>query len=139
MAVFDPKVPRHAHAVSAATRIFYGDYEMVSVRSLASPVSLNCRDALNLVDKMAEISFSELEIETIKEAKSDAERSSIVCTFMVAHFYEKMGALKVKPESIRPNTLENELSLKDPKHIKLPKVKEGPLCTGDPPFLSRLV
>ena len=138
---FDPAVKRHSHPVTAANRIFYGDYEMVSVRSLApspSP-SLNCHDFLRIAEEVPEIAFTDTEIKAINGAKSPEERSSILCTYMIAHLYNKIGLLKTDPDNITPANLESNLSLSDPVYIKLPPVKEGPLTHGDPPFLSKLV
>ena len=136
---FDPKMPRHAHAVSAATRIFYGDYESVSIRNLTTPKTFECKETLKIIDEIPKIEFTKEEIDSIEEAKTPEERSAIVCTFMVAHFYRQMGILEVDPKTITPGNLENNLSLTDPVYIKLPPVKEGPLAHGDPPFLSKLV
>ena len=139
MPAFNPSSKRHAHPVSAATRIFYGDYEVVSVRHIQPKTKLTCHETLKIVDEIPKISFSQEEIDAIEAAKSADERSSIVCTSMIAHFYKKMGILQTDPEKIRPGNLEESLSLSDPKYIKLPKVKEGPVARGDPPFLSKLV
>lgn len=138
---FDPAVKRHSHPVTAANRIFYGDYEMVSVRRLTpspSP-SLNCHDFLKMAEEVPEIGFSDTEVKAIEGAKSAQERSSILCTYMIAHLYNKMGLLKTDTDNITPANLESNLSLADPVYIRLPPVKEGPLAHGDPPFLSKLV
>jgi len=136
---FDPKVKRHAHLVSAVSRIFYGDYETVSIRSLQPPAGTNCHDTTKIVDEIASIPFSETEIEAIESAGSAEDRSAILCAFMIAHFYKKMGVLQVDPETIRPDTLQDNLSLGEPRYISLPPVREGPMAHGDPPFLSKLV
>ncbi len=139
MQSFDPKVPRHAHMVTAANRIFYGDYEEVSVRNLKDDVDFDCSEMSQFVDTIPAIPFSDVEKEAIGKATSPAERSSIVCTFMVAQFYNLMKVLKTDPNKITPDNLEEYLNLEPPKYIKLPKVKEGPMASGDPPFLSKLV
>lgn len=136
---FDPKVKRHAHPVSAVTRIFYGDYEMVAVRQLVPKASITCHDTIKIIDEISEIPFSELEIEAIRAAKSPKECSARLCTFMIAHFYKKMGILEANPEDITPHNLEENLNLSEPKYVRLPPVKEGPVASGDPPFLARLV
>lgn len=125
--------------MSAVTRIFYGDYELVSVRSLLSKAMITCNDAIKIVNEIPQIQFSETEIEAIQSAKSPGERSSILCTLMVAHVYEKMGILKVDPKSITPENLEANLSLGEHKYIQMSPVREGPVAHGDPPFLSKLV
>jgi hypothetical protein len=94
---------------------------------------------MKIIDEIPEIAFSETEIEAIEGAESPEERSAIMCTFMIAHFYNKMGLLKADPNTIRPGSLEANLSLSEPTYIKLPAVKEGPLTRGEPPFLSKLV
>ena len=139
MPCFDPKAPRHAHTVSAATRIYYGDYETVGVRYLKTDMDLSCGKMINCVNEMAKIPFSDAEVEAITKASSPEKRSSIVCTFMVAHFYQKLGLLDGNPDTITPASLEDNLDLEEPVYIELPKVKEGPIAHGDPPFFSRLV
>lgn len=125
--------------MSAVTRIFYGDYEMVAVRSLSPKLSLNCHEAIKIVEEIPDIPFSDAEVEAIESAKSDGERSSILCTFMIAQFYKKLGLLAVSPNEITPQNLQANLTLEEPKYIKLPPVKEGPVAHGDPPFLAKLV
>lgn len=136
---FDPNVPRHAHLVTAANRIFYGDYEEVSVRYLKQDLDFDCSEMSQFVDTIPTIPFSDKEKEVIGKATSAAERSSIVCTFMVAQFYKLLKVLKTDPDDITPDNLEEYLDLEPPKYFKLPKVKEGPMATNDPPFLSKLV
>ena len=138
---FDRKVKRFAHAVSACTRIFYGDYETVSIRSLATKAPLSCQEMLRIVEDIPNIPFSDAEVEAIESATTPGERSAITCTFMIAHFYQRMGILgtDANPEEITPHTLESRLTLEPPKYIKLPPVKEGPVAHGDPPFLAKLV
>lgn len=136
---FDPSIKRYAQPVSAASRIFYGDYEEVSVRKITSKVEKTSHETMEILEEIPDIAFSEKEIEAIEGAGSPEERSSILCTFMIAHFYKKMGLLETDPNEIRPGNLEANLSLSEPTYIKLPPVKEGPLTKGDPPFLSKLV
>lgn len=136
---FDRSVKRHAHPVTAVNRIFYGDYEMVSVRQLVPKVEKSCHDTMKILEEVPDIEFSDTEVQAIEGAGSPEERSSILCTFMIAHFYKLLGVLKTNPEEIRPGNLEANLSLTEPTYIKLPAVKEGPVARGDPPFLSKLV
>lgn len=136
---FDPQTKRHAHPVTAVTRIFYGDYDMVAVRKLDPEATMSCADALKVIEEIPDIPFTEDEVSAIEGAESAGQRSSILCTFMIAHYYKKMGILRSDPATIRPENLEANLSLAQPTYIKLPKVKEGPVAKGDPPFLSKLV
>ena len=136
---FDPNTKRHAHPVTAVTRIFYGDYDMVAVRKLDPEATMSCSDALKIVEEIPSIPFTDDEVAAIEGAESAGQRSSILCTFMIAHYYQKMGILQSDPATIRPNNLEANLTLTQPTYIKLPKVKEGPVAKGDPPFLSKLV
>ena len=137
---FDQNCPREAHLVTAATRIFYGDYELVAVRYLKEDLSFDCGQMTKFVDEIPSIKFSDVEIKAIEKASSAAERSSIVCTFMIAHYYKLLKVLKTEPVEVTPQNLENFLDLEPPKYIDLPAVKEGPVAQGeDPPFLSRLV
>ena len=113
---------------------------MVSVRSIEPKLDITCHDTLKIVDEIPDIAFSEAELKAITEAQSPGERSSILCTFMIAHFYSKMGVtIKSDLDDIRPGNLEANLTLSEPTYIKLPSVKEGPVAKGDPPFLSKLV
>ena len=136
--IFDLKV-RDAHPVSAVTRIFYGDYSKVAVRHLNSQEPIHCSKAMELIDKIQTIPFSDKEVTAIKAAQSPAERSSIVCTFMVAHFYKLLGVFDGDPTEVKPSTLQDVLPLSDPVYIRLPAMKPGPVRTGDPPFLQKLM
>lgn len=136
---FNPNEKRHAHPVTAANRIFYGDYEMVSVRQIIPKVEKNCHETMAILEEIPKIPFSDAEIKAIETVESPEERSSVLCTFMIAHFYKRLGVLKTDTDGIRPSNLEANLSLSEPTYIKLPAVKEGPVARGDPPFLSKLV
>lgn len=138
MEKFDHK-GRHAHPVSAVSRIFYGDYSKVAVRHLRLQEAICATTTMELIDKVQGIPFSDKELEAIETAQTAAERSSIVCTFMVAHLYKLMGILDGDPGDVLPTTLQDNLQLSDPVYIKLPAMKPGPLLTGDPPFLEKLV
>lgn len=109
------------------------------MRSLEPKATKNCHETIQIVDKIPDIAFSEVEIKAIQGAKSPEERSSIICTYMIAHFYKEMGVLKTDVNEITPENLEANLSLSKPQYIKLPALKEGPLAHGEPPFLSKLV
>lgn len=112
---------------------------MVSIRRIIPKVSKNCHETMKVIDEIPKVAFSNAEIEAIEAAQSPEERSSLLCTFMIAHFYKLMGILEKNPDEIRPSNLESNLSLTEPTYIKLPAVKEGPMAHGDPPFLSKLV
>ena len=139
MMSFDPNVPRHAHIVTAASRIFYGDYEEVSVHHLKEDLPFGCAEMTEFVDKIATIKFSDAELAAIDKAKSPQERSAIVCTFMIAQYYSLLKVLKAEPDEVAPGKLQESLDLEPPMYLELPKVKEGPVASGDPPFLSKLV
>ena len=136
---FDPNVSRDAHTVSATTRIFYGDYHKVAIRRLQMTHEFNCQEMMNLVNRLSEIQFTSKEIKAIRESATPEERSAVLCTFMVAHFYKNIGELDVEPDTVTPQSLTDMLSLTKHAYIKLPKVKEGPVASGDPPFLTKLV
>ena len=138
MEKFDHKA-RDAHPVSAVTRIFYGDYSKVAVRHLLIQEPILTRRAMELMDRVQTIPFSDKELEAIEMAQTPAERSSIVCTFMVAHFYKLLGILGGDPGEVLPTTLQDILRLSDPVYIRLPPMKPGPVLTGDPPFLQKIV
>ena len=135
---FSPHM-RYAHPISAVTRIFYGDYKQVAIRHLQTDEEIPCETAMSLIDKVQKIPFLPRELEAIKNASSSEERSSIVCTLMVAHFFHLLGVLKGDPTTVSPRTLEHYLELSDPVSIKLPPVKLGPIANDDPPLLAKLV
>ena len=136
---FNPNISRDAHTVSAITRIFYGDYRKVAVRRLQTTKEFDCQEIIDLVNKLSELPFTDEEIRAIREAATPEERSAVLCTFMVAYFYKSIGELEAEPNTITPQSLVGALSLTEPTYIKLPKVKEGPMASGDPPFLAKLV
>ena len=132
---------REAHLVSAVTRIFYGDYKKVAIRHLNMPGQENfvCHNVTELLKQVQNIPFCEEELAEIKSIKSDHERSAVVCTYMVAHFYKMLGFLNSEPSRVSPDTLETHLDLEEPIYIKLPPPRPGPVASGDPPLLSKLV
>lgn len=135
---FTPHV-RYAHPISAVTRIFYGDYKQVAIRHLQIDEEIPCERAMSLIAQVQKIPFSSQELEAITNASSPEERSSIVCTLMVAHFYHHLGMLRGDPTTVSPLTLEQHLDLSNPVFIKLPPVKLGPIANDDPPLLAKLV
>ena len=132
---------REAHLVSAVTRIFYGDYKKVVIRHLNVPegADLVCQNITEHLSQVQNIAFSEEELTEIRSAKSDQERSAVVCTYMVAHFYKVLGILNGEPSQVTPDTLEDHVDLEEPIYIKLPPPRPGPVASGDPPLLSILV
>ena len=96
------------------------------------------------VEKVQKVPFSEYELEAIEKAESDDVRSALVSALMVAHFYQLMPVtsdpiFNGDPARVTPDTLQSCLKLSDPKGIKLPATKPGPLATGEPPLLDRIV
>ena len=130
---------RHAHPVSAVTRIFYGDYKQVAIRRLNLDKPIECEKTMALIDEVTKIPFAPHELDAIAKANSPEERSSIVCTLMVSHLYHLLGILQGDPSSVTPANLENHLDLHNPVFLKLPPVKFGPVTNDDPPFLAKLV
>ena len=130
---------RHAHPVTAVTRIFYGDYKQVAIRRLKLDNPIECGKAMELMDEVMKIPFTPHELDAIANAKSPKERSSIVCTLMVSHLYHLLGILQGDPSTVTPASLEDHLDLHDPMFLKLPPVKLGPVADDDPPFLAKLV
>ncbi len=132
---------REAHLVSAVTRIFYGDYERVAIRRLNVPRGDDfvCQNVTEYLKQVQNTPFSEEELMKIRSIENNQERSAVVCTYMVAHFYKQLGYLSSKPSTVSPDTLETHLDLDEPVYIKLPPPRVGPVASGDPPLLSLLV
>ena len=132
---------REAHPVSAVTRIFYGDYWKVAVRHLKVPAEKEffCQELMEYINQVQNIPFTADELEAIEKANTPQERSARVCTFMVAHFYKLVGLFNGDPSKVTPETLEEYINLSDPIYVKLPPPRPGPVASGDPPLLSKLV
>ena len=132
---------REVRPVSAVTRIFYGDYKKVAIRRLVVPMEQQfmCHNLMKNINQVKNTPFSDEEMEAIERADSPQEISARVCTYMVAHFYALMGVLSGDPLRVAPETLENHLNLEDPIYIKLPPPRPGPVASGEPPLLSKLV
>lgn len=144
MEKFDKTQGREAHTTSAINRIFYGDYEKVYVRHLLTEDVFPIERVLENVDKVQKVPFSECELEAIKKAESDDARSALVSALMVAHFYQLMPVsadpiFNGDPAQVTPESLQKCLKLSEPESINLPATKPGPLATGEPPFLDRIV
>ena len=135
---FNPR-SRNAHLVSAVTRIFYGDYRTVAVRHLLTNELIPCTKVIELIEKVNRTAYTQKELDTIKNAKSDDERSAIVSAYMVAHFYKLLGMLNQDPSDVLPSLFQGMLKLSDSTYVKMPCVKEGPVAKGDPPLLSKIV
>lgn len=132
---------REAHPMSAVTRIFYGDYKKVAIRHLVVPPEKDfmCHDLMEYINQIKNIPFSNEELEAIETASSPQERSARVCTFMVGHFYRLMGVFNVEPSRVTPWTLQDHLQLEEPIYIKLPPPRPGPVASGEPPLLTKLM
>lgn len=141
---FNPALGREAHTTSAINRIFYGDYKTVFVRHLDTNEKFSIDKVLENVENVQKVPFSESEVEAINAATSDEARSALVSALMVAHFYKLMPVtgdpvFNGDPSQVTPQTLQDCLKLENPQSIKLPPVKPGPLATGEPPLLDRIV
>ena len=140
MSNFDPS-KRFIHPITATTRIFYGDYEKVAIQYLEMEVDMeiDTERAMQVIDEVEKIPFSEKEREAIASARTDHERSLFVCSFMAAYYYQKLGVFAGKPDEITPDNFREHLPLLDPIEIRLPSVKLGPMVHGEPPFLKQIV
>ena len=141
---FDKTLGREAHTTSAINRIFYGDYMKVHVRHIQTNDKFPIDKVLENVEKVQKVPFSDYELEAIEKAESDEARSALVSALMVAHFYQLMPVstdpiFEGDPAKVTPDTLQSCLKLTEPESIKLPATKPGPLATGEPPLLDRIV
>ena len=136
---FRPNKPRFIHPITATTRIFYGDYDKVAVQYLETDTPISVEDAMKAIDEVERIPFSLKEQAAIRAAKSDVERSLIICTFMAAYYYKRLGVFQKEPNEVTPATFRDHLNLRDPIYVRLPSVKFGPMVHGEPPFLKQLV
>ena len=139
MADFSPH-QRDVVIHTAETRMFYGDYEKVAVRKLKDHNrTVSSNEAMNVIEAIKKIPYSEKEQAAVSNAKSAEERSAIVSTFVIAHFYKQLGILEKDPADLLPETLEKALPLEEAVFFTLPPVKRGAMSTGKPPLLARLV
>ena len=142
LAKFEPRKPRFIHPITATTRIFYGDYEKVAIQYIQLPDGMSqitpeqAMDAINAVEA---IPFSERERQAIAAAETDQERSLYMSTYMAAYYYQKLGIFKGSPDLVTPTNIRSQLPLLEPIYVRLPSVKLGPMVHGDPPFLKQLV
>jgi len=131
---------RHVRIISASTRIFYGDYEKVVIRKLKKDKIIPGAQVDEVADSVRQLEFHEDELKIIEDTSlSDESRSHLVCTFMVAHVMSRLEQYKGEPHQARPDTFLDGLSLDEPISIKLPETRMGPLSTGSPPFLAKLM
>lgn len=138
---------RNPHLVTAQNRIFYGDYESVTVLTLAKRRSLITAQAvIALVDKIKEVPYSDSEVEAIMSGSTPEEKSAIASTLTLALVFRDLGLLErglSTSSSIRPTELMHRLPLADGtkggRHIRIPKPQDGPMASGDAPLLSHLI
>ena len=139
LSTFTQHKERNIRITDVATRIFYGDYEKVAIRKLMKGTDCSCESVIKIAEKVDQAPFSSEEIKAIEGADSPEQRSAVLCAFNLARIFHELGALSTdNPSCVRPDTLEEFLHLQEPEYIRLPPVKEGPLTTGDPPFLAKL-
>ena len=125
---------------TAETRMFYGDYAKVAVRKLIHHKrTIVSNEAMNVVEAIKNIPYSEKEKAAVANAKSAEERNAIVSAYVVAHFYKQLGILEADPADLLPETLVKVLPLEEATFFTLPPVKRGAMSTGKPPLLARLV
>ena len=134
------KTQRHVRIISASTRIFYGDYEKVVIRRLIKDKIIPGAQVDQVADTVRQLEFHEDELKIIEDKSlSDDSRSHYVCTFMVAHVMSRLEQYKGEPHQARPKTFLDGLSLGELISINLPETRMGPLSTGSPPFLAKLM
>jgi len=134
------KTQRHVRIISASTRIFYGDYEKVVIRKLKKDKVIPGAQVDEVANVVRQLEFHGDELKIIEDASlSDDSRSHYVCTFMVAHVMSRLEQYKGEPLQAKPETFLEGLSLDEPITIKLPETRMGPLSTGSPPFLAKLM
>ena len=143
-------VTREAHTTTAVNRIFYGDYEKVLVKHLESRAcgELPIEKVMEIAENVQKVHFSEHERDAIGKAESPDARSALVGALMVARFYKLLSEavstdhpiFDGDPSRVTPQTLQQCLKLKETKSINVPPpLKRGPLATGDPPLLHKLL
>ena len=131
---------RHLHINVAAVRLFYGDYEKVAIKRLMKGAeSHHEKNVLSVVEEVEQTPLSPEEIKAIEEADSPEQRSAVLCAFNLARIFHELGALSTdNPSCVRPDTLEEFLSLQEPDFIKLPPPKPGPLAHEHPFLFNKL-
>ena len=131
-------VKRDIRVTTAATRIFYGDFERVAIRRLNVDKAISCSDAMAAVQRVQYTPFSVQEQMFIMDAQSASQRTAIVSMFILGRLYKELKVLSANPDDLSLATFENSLPLGPPLNVKLPPAKPGPMVTGDPPFLAQL-
>ena len=131
---------RHVRIISANTRIFYGDYEKITICKLRKDKIIPGIKVDKVADAVRDTEFHRDELKAIRDPNlSDISRSQHVCTSMLAHVMSQLGYLTVEPHKVTPDSFLSHLLLDEPISIKLPETRKGPLCTGSPPFLAKLM
>ena len=141
---FNPSLEREAHTTTAVNRIFYGDYKRVEVRHLETNEKFPIDKVLENVQKVQKTPFPEAELEAINKEITPEERSALLSALMIAHFYKLMPVsgdpvFTGDPSKVTPQNLLQNLKLSKPRSIKLPPTRAGPLVTGDPPLLHKIL
>jgi len=131
---------RHVQIVSASSRIFYGDYEKVVIRKLKRSQIISGAHVDEVTEIVRKLNYHDDELKIIEDTNlSRPRRSQYVCTFMLAHVMTQLGCMSIEPHTVTPATFINHLNLDEPISIKLPETSKGPLITGSPPFLAKLM
>lgn len=131
---------RHASLVSANCRIFYGDYVKVLVYKLKKHKIIPGAHVDRVIDIVRKLEYHEDELKVIEDPQlSDACRSQYVCAFMLAHVMSQLGYISVQPHTVMPECVLKQFMFEEPISIKLPETTKGPLITGSPPFLAKLM
>ena len=135
---------RYLTAVTAVTRIFYGDYERVAVCRLTSDQKdISAKKALDTVDQVDTEKYSEDELKLIDEAETDPIRSVMVSVLNLSVLYSKLGIIgePVTPSSVKDiyKTWNTTLPVGEPTFINVPPIKPGPMKGGTPPFYQKIL
>lgn len=96
------------------------------------------------MQKVQKIPFPEAELEAINKEMTPEERSALLSALMIAHFYKLLPVsgdplFSGDPSKVTSQNLMQSLKLSQPRSIKLPPTKPGPLITGDPPLLHKIL
>ena len=141
-----PALGRQVYTTTAVQRIFYGDYKKVLVRHLDGQTDEkpSIDKVMETVEKINKIPFSEYELKAINDASTDDAKSGLLSALVIAHFYKLMPVsgdppFDGDPCKVTPQSLEECLKLSQPKSIKIPSPRPGPLHTGSPPLLHKLL
>lgn len=141
---FNSALGREVYTTTAVQKIFYGDYKRVLVRHLLTDEEPPIKEVMETVEKVNKARFSQNELEAINKASTDEEKSGLVSALVIAQFYKLMPMsgdpiFDGDPSNVTPHSLEESLKLSKPKSIKLPSLRPGPLHTGNPPLLHKIL